>query len=181
MPPPPWAAGRDGEAAGENRLATLTAELREERATRVKADRALEAAQAVVQSLQTKLKHAELAWDEKLRAEGALRAELERQLNQEREGRQSAEDRAAEAALARSLLERKAAVGAPVAPAPKRDLLEEIAPPKETAASPQRPAGRKVKAAPLPASDEEDKPVEWWLPSFRAARKAPARRTRKTG
>ena len=95
--------GRDGDAAGENKLAALTAELREERAARLKSERALEEANALIQSLRTKLKHTEMTWDEKLRDEREARAQVDVMLLTEREARAQAEVKAAEAALALSV------------------------------------------------------------------------------
>ncbi|MBW4022270.1 MAG: hypothetical protein HIU92_03895 [Proteobacteria bacterium] len=203
---------REGDAGGENRLAALTAELREERAARAKAERALEENHALVNSLRTKLKHAEMTLEDRLRADHDTRAQFDELLTHEREARQRAETRAAEAELALSLRDRQPETPEPAArratPA-KRDLFEEIALPEillenvvsepatgsvaSGAAAPKR-RGRKPKAAatakadPLPgtasaAGDDEsgDQPIEWWLPSFRAGRKAPARRKRTAG
>jgi hypothetical protein len=215
--------GRDGDAGGENKLAALTADLREERAARLKAERALDEATLLISSLKTKLKHAEMALEEGLSREGEARAQGDALLVTEREARQQAEARAAEAALALSMLERKVEAAArptPVPPlsaeplsvepatAPSPDLFGA----EETSASPAAPKRRvskkttvlpaptPVKAAPKPPraatpgperspdsaresaresdGDGEDKPIEWWLPSFRAARKIPIRRKR---
>ncbi len=181
--------GRDGESGGENKLATLSAELRDERAARLRSDRALEEANLVVQSLKTKLKHAEMTMEERLRGESEARAQVDALLLTEREARQQAETKAAEATLALSLLERKAEVPAKlVAATATSDLFGEAVEPSIPA--PKRRQGRKpaVEAEPAAAApeaadeeDEEDKPIEWWLPSFRASRKTPARRKRATG
>ncbi len=192
--------GRDSETGGENKLAALTADLREERAARLKSDRALDEATLLINSLKTKLKHSEMALEETLRREGESRAQLDALLATEREARQQAETRAAEAALALSVLERKVeavAKAAPaqtasivppqVAPTPVPDLFGEgnaaAAPPKrrmsrKTAAE-EEP--RQAKSPPPATEEEEDKPIEWWLPSFRAARKTPVRRKRAAG
>jgi hypothetical protein len=198
--------GRDGEAGAENKLAALTTDLREERATRLRVERALEEANGLISSLKTKLKHAEMALEEKLSQEGEARAQLDALLVTEREARQNAETRAAEAALALSILERKVEAAAkqppvlpsaaePAAALPAADLFgaEELSP-----AAPKRRMSKKANARPEPqteqalelapeptttsaaelAGDDGDKPIEWWLPSFRAARKIPVRRKR---
>ena len=204
--------GRDGEAGGENKVAALTADLREERAARLKADRALEEANALISSLRTKLKHSEMALEEKLRGDSEARAHVDALLVAEREARTQAETRAAEATLALSMLERKIEASSktvPVQPAaaeavatpPPPDLFGE---PDDAAAAPVAPRRRMSRktnvlpkpttdaAAPMPerspeqttkqnakqVEDTEDKPIEWWLPSFRATRKTPIRRKR---
>jgi len=137
----------------------------------------------------------------------------------EREARQQAETKAAEAVLALSLLERKietaqkqtavkAAAVEPEAPAPAQDLFGELDDTSASPAGPKRRASKTISSpreqspplreqstiaaapkrgkalerakAPEPADDEEDKPIEWWLPSFRATRKTPGRRKRAT-
>jgi hypothetical protein len=190
--------GRDGDASGENKVAALTADLREERSARLKSERALEEANALIQSLRTKLKHTEMTWDEKLRDEREARARVDALLLTEREARAQAEVKAAEAALALSVLERAAPPVPPVtqaAPPPpipeaevpaSRDLFEDAAAPDAAASLPRRRAARKTKAAPEPSlplavESDDEQPIEWWLPSFRAARGAPARKKRATG
>jgi hypothetical protein len=189
--------GRDSDGGGENKLAMLSAELRDERAARLRADRALEEANLLVQSLKTKLKHAEMAMEERLRGESEARAQVDALLLTEREARQQAETKAAEATLAVSLLERKAEATAKPTPLAARlaepdtakpdtdtdtsDLFGEV---ESAAVAPKRRQGRKatVQAEPAPVEQEEDdKPIEWWLPSFRASRKTPTRRKRATG
>ena len=208
--------GRDGEAGAENKLAALTTDLREERAARLKSERALEEANGLISSLKTKLKHAEMALEEKLVQEGEARVQLDALLAAEREARQQAETLAAEAALALSVLERKieaasrqphvapSGVGSPAIPsrvdlfdsvepspaAPKRRVSKKTSAPPETKAvaietkSDEAPRSAPVSPAPVSpaelAGDEGDKPIEWWLPSFRAARKIPVRRKRAT-
>jgi len=195
---------RDGDAGGENKLAALTADLREERALRLKSERALEEANSLVQSLRTKLKHTEMACDEKLRDEREARAQLDALLLTEREARTQAEARAAEAALALSVLQRATPQATPAAaaqhsiapaavaqpapaqtePAPTRqDLFADIEVPESAASGPKRRVGKKTKAAaeptlPLEVEADEEQPIEWWLPSFRASRKTPARKKR---
>jgi chromosome segregation ATPase len=183
--------GRDGDAAGENKLAAVTADLREERAARLKFERALEEANTLIQSLRTKLKHTEMSWDEKLRDEREARAQVDALLLTEREARTQAEAKAAEAALALSLLERATPAIAEAVPPPNPqaepraplDLFEETQA-QESAASPvkRRPV-KKTKAAPEPSlplevESDEEQPIEWWLPSFRATRGTPARKKR---
>jgi hypothetical protein len=198
--------GRDSDAGGENKLAALTADLREERAARLKSDRALDEANLLIQSLKTKLKHAEMTLDEKLRHESEARAQVDALLVTEREARQQAETRAAEAALALSMLERKieaAARSTPIPPAaaesavaqPAADLFGEVDTGAAAPAAPKRRMSKKVLTGPTQSTvatvakheqapetddDEADKPIEWWLPSFRAARKTPLRRKRAT-
>jgi hypothetical protein len=196
---------RDTDAGGENKLAALTADLREERAARQKSERALEEANALISSLKTKLKHAEMSLEEKMLSESEAHAQWDALVAAEREARQHAETKAAESALALSLLERKieaAAKQTPVHPAvvepamarPTQDLFgepDEAPEPKRPVSKVSkkavgRPAKSAVAAPPKPAqaaeADEggEDKPIEWWLPSFRASRKGPARRKRVT-
>jgi hypothetical protein len=211
--------GREGDSAGENKLAALSAEVREERAARLKAERALEEANGLNMALKTKLKHTEMTLEEKLRSESDARAQAETLLATEREARQVAESKAAEAALALSVLERRidtavkpAPAPAPVSPpsmqsppaepppvrlapdlfgdvnaddappaAPKRRMSKKAAARQaalEPTAAAQTAAAQTAAPAPETADDEDDKPIEWWLPSFRAARKTPARRKR---
>jgi hypothetical protein len=178
---------RESDAGSETKVAALTADLREERAARLKSERALEEANLLIQSLRTKLKHTEMACEEKLRDEREARAQADALLLAEREARALAETRAAEAALALSVLERAAP---PAAPRPRPDLFEDVAEPSATALPKRRgPAKAKAKpAAPTPSlplepaeAEDEEQPIEWWLPSFRAARKAPARKKRAAG
>jgi hypothetical protein len=180
--------GRDGDAAGENKLAAVTADLREERAARLRSERALEEANALIQSLRTKLKHTEMSWDEKLRDEREARAQVDALLLAEREARAQAEVKAAEAALALSILERATPAIFEAGPLPSLqpepraslDLFEDA----QTVASPaKRRRVKKTKAAPEPTlplevESEEEQPIEWWLPSFRAARGTAARKKR---
>jgi len=199
--------GRDSEAGGENKLAALSAELREERAARAKSERALDEANQLISSLKTQLKHTEMTLEEKLRRESEFRAQADALLATERQARQQAETKAAEAALSLSMLERKIEAASkstgtqppmvePAAPAPTPDLFGNVDSGTALPASAKRRMSRKTGVPPEertvaapkpqpapkqdvePADDEEDKPIEWWLPSFRAARKAPARRKR---
>ena len=207
--------GRDNDAGGENKVAALTADLREERSARQKSERALDEANVLISSLKTKLKHAEMSLEEKSLHEGEARAQWDALLAAEREARQQAETRAAEATLALSMLERKVeaaaapkpvpAVAAEPAAAPAADLFGDTEvsaaapvpqkrrmtrkpvpePEVEVVAATVKPqqGRRQVAEQPavepvVPADDDEDKPIEWWLPSFRAARKTPVRRKR---
>jgi hypothetical protein len=198
--------GRDSETGGENKLAALGAELREERAARAKSERALDEANQLISSLKTQLKHTEMTLEEKLRRESEFRVQADALLATERQARQQAETKGAEAALALSILERK--MEAASKPTPQPQVVEPAAPthdlfgnvdscavspasakrrmnrktgslPEERAVSAAKPQPAPKHAA-EPPDDEEDKPIEWWLPSFRAARKAPARRRRAT-
>lgn len=234
--------GRDPETGGENRVHALSAELREERSGRIKAERALEEANLSIQSLKTKLAHAEMAFEERLREERDARSKLEVLRTADQAARQLAERKEAEAALALSVLERRlseleseaaeakaalasataAAVAAAITSA-KTDLFG--APEAEVSARKTRVARRvaapllepevvaeaqveptaepeakrrvtvraaKVekavairgakKTAPLVETEPsgDDQPIEWWLPSFRAARTTGAERKRKT-
>ena len=204
---------RDSDSGGENKLAALTAELREERASRVKAERALEEANHLAQSLMTKLKHAEMALEDKRREEGEAHSHVDALLLAEREARHQAEIKAGEATLALSLLERKleAASAAkatlaaqpiavePMAVASAPDLFGEHKSPPVGTPTVKRRLSKRIEAqtaaaiapaasmpvvpklpAPETTDNDEDKPIEWWLPSFRATRKAPVRRKRAT-
>lgn len=225
--------GRDTEAGGENRVHALSLELREERSGRIKAERALDEANLSIQSLKTKLAHAEMAFEERLREEREARSKQEVLRTADLAARQLAEKKEAEAALAVSILERrlseleteaaeaKAALASATAAAAaiasaKTDLFgatEAEVPARKTrvsrragasllepevevaaAAEPQgkRSISAKVaksvslraakKTAPLPETEPtgDDQPIEWWLPSFRAARTTGAERKRKT-
>ncbi|HEX3984171.1 MAG TPA: hypothetical protein VHX12_10795 [Acidisoma sp.] len=205
---------RDNETSGENRLATLSTELRDERAHRAKAERALEEATLAIQSLKTKLAHTEIAFEERLRDEREARAQIEARQLQLQEACKRAETREAEATLALSLVERRVAemeseaaearrAAAAAAAKPKTDLFDDIAPavsarktraPRaasvvkaktpEPAAAPAAKTvtkRRTAKAAkPAPAEPkQDDQPIEWWLPSFRASRSTGPARKRK--
>jgi hypothetical protein len=198
--------GRDGDAGGENKLAALTADLREERAARLKLERALDEANVLVSSLKTKLKHAEMSLEEKLSQDGESRVQRDAALVTEREAREQAETRAADATLALSILERKLEAAAKqmlvqppgvdaAAASPGSDLFGEAETSVASPAAPRRRMTKKTiatetrpeqtlattsKPAPDLAGDDGDKPIEWWLPSFRAARKIPVRRKRAT-
>lgn len=192
---------RDSETGGEGRFAALTAELRDEKAARNRADRALDEANISIQSLKTKLAHLEIAFEERLRDERAVSAQSDAQRLAEQEARARAETRAAETALALSIAERRiaeleAAITAAAAQ-PKTDLFGAAETPK-----PARRQGRRKTETVDRGSDSdcatlvetpvaviakaevdaetEEQPIEWWLPSFRAQRNATASRKRKT-
>jgi hypothetical protein len=236
--------GRDPEAGGENRVHTLSVELREERSGRIKAERALDEANLSIQSLKTKLAHAEMAFEERLREERDARSKLESLRMADQAARHLAEKNEAEAALAVSVLERrlseleteaaetKAALASATATAAaaaiasaKNDLfgatdadvparktrvarraaapllepeveveaevkveaalepdVKRSAPAKATKVEKPGAMRRALKTAPLPETEpaQDDQPIEWWLPSFRAARTTGAERKRKT-
>jgi hypothetical protein len=184
--------GRDGETGGEGRFAALTAELREEKAARSRADRALDEATLSIQSLKTKLAHLEIACEEKLRDERAASDQIDARRAAEQEARAKAETRAAETALALAIAERRiteleAATAAAAASRPAADLFGEPAAPKPRRAARRKSAESLLEAEPeqraaeeTPAEYAEDQPVEWWLPSFRAQRNATTNRKRKT-
>ena len=154
---------RDADGVAENKLANLPSERREERSARAKAERALEEAHLTIQSLQTKVAHTEMTYEEKLTSERHLRAQVE-------------------AALA-ELAQRPAplpVIVEPVVQAPL-PLVEEL--PVETIAaeSPALKIRSATKRGAKPKADaeavvEEGQPIEWWLPSFRAGRKTPAKK-----
>lgn len=235
---------REPENGGENRLQTLSSELREERNNRQRIERALEEANLNIQSLKTKVAHADMAFEERLREEREARSKIEALRAADYEAKQEAERKEAEANLALSLLERRIAeleaetaaarsalAAATLAAAPKTDLFGDIAPdviPRKTrqsrksaAAEPElepepvaepipaivAPRAAKATAKTAPATEiaeisepaaprrraakagtavveaevaEDDQPIEWWLPSFRATRTAGAARKRKT-
>lgn len=195
---------RDGEAGGEGRFAALTAELRDEKAARGRADRALEEASVTIQSLKTKLAHLEIACEERLRDERAASVQIEAQRLAEHQARARAETREVETALALSIAERRiaeleAAVAAVVsqpgtdlfgtaeATRPVRrqarrktrglDLESESDP--EIATEIEAVAAVTIEADAGTGAETEEQPIEWWLPSFRAQRNATTNRKRK--
>ena len=115
---------------GRARLSALESELKTERGERVAAQQALAESQRVIQQLQTKLAHTEIAAAESLQAE--------------RQARLAAEARADE--LAPAIAE----------PAPLRSIARKRG----------RPPGPRPEAV-----ETEQEPVQWWLPSYAAARK----------
>jgi len=156
-----------------NRLEVAEAALAAEIATRERAERALQEAQATIHDLQTKLGHAELAHREaveSLRREresaAALRVSLQQIEDQVTAGRLAQE--AAERASA-DLRERQAGRfedAADVPPRPRRGRRPraEIMATADTVAAPTTPrkkVGRPRKADLAPA--REPKPIRWWL------------------
>lgn len=186
--------GRDGESGGEGRFAALTAELRDEKAARSRADRALDEASLTIQSLKTKLAHLEIACEEKLRDERAAQVQIEALRVAAQDARARAETREAETALALTIAERRIAeletAAAAAASRPTTDLFGEPAAAKPPRAARRKAAASLIEDAPGEAAvtavtetgveDTEDQPVEWWLPSFRAQRNATTTRKRKT-
>lgn len=192
---------RDSETGGEGRFAALTAELRDEKAARSRADRALDEANISIQSLKTKLAHLEIAFEERLRDERATSAQSEAQRVAAQEACARAETRAAETALALSLAERRiaeleAAVAAAVSK-PETDLFgaaeatkpakhqtrrktRTVEPENDRAPAIAVAALAAVTAEAEPEAETEEQPIEWWLPSFRAQRNATTNRKRKT-
>ena len=110
-------------------IVTLASELKTERGERVAAQQALADAQRVIQQLQTKLAHAEMAATEALQIEHQARLSAEAKLSE-------------------------------IVPA---KLLNPEAPRQ---AEPKR-RGRPGK--PQVTEESEQQPVEWWLPSYKAA------------
>ena len=143
--------GGDGKlhAASQvgEQVATLEAALAVERAAHASATRSLEATRATIQSLQTRLAHAELAFDEAIAGERRAREEAETALQKALAGGGTAEPPLAMAvghsakAPAKRALEKTNAAGAT----------------PEAGARPRKP---------------EPRPVKWWLPSYRAKRQA---------
>jgi hypothetical protein len=158
-----------------NRLEVAEAALAAEIATRERAERSLQEAQAAVHDLQTKLGHADLARQEAVEtlrrereASAGLRASVKEFEDQAMAARQAQE--AAEHALA-ELRERRAAeaedvavVDAPPRPRRGRKPGVKIIAAAETAAStpaPRKGPGRPRTKEPAPA--REPKPIRWWL------------------
>ncbi len=133
----------DTSSQADNRIADLEAALHVERAARASTTRSLEEARATIQSLQTRLAHAELAFDEALAAERRARAEAEKALQEAAAGGRAAD-------LSEGI------VGRSAAPAATRPRVERV----RTAATSAKP-----KAA---SKQREPQPVKWWTPSYRA-------------
>jgi hypothetical protein len=79
------------------------------------------------------------------------------------------------------LLEPEVEVEAEVEAAAEPDV-KRSAPAKATKVEKPVAMRRALKTAPLPETEpaQDDQPIEWWLPSFRAARTTGAERKRKT-
>jgi len=157
-----------GTRAPSSRVAALEAELTVERAAREVAERALKEAHATLQSLQTKLAHAELAHAEALAAERVRREAAEAAL---------AEAKAAppplavpEAPRVKRRYTRRAkpteVAQLPLEPTPAPKPVAKSAAKAEDAAAPKR-VGRPRKVRPV-EEEVEQEPVQWWLPSYRA-------------
>jgi hypothetical protein len=134
----------DGFAPLGSRVAELETALEAERTTRAAVTRSLEEARLTVQSLQTRLTHAELAFAEAIAAEQQARAEAERALQQ----------------IARS----------PAVVPVKADPVDTPPTGKPMATAPEArkaKAGRKAKPA-TKAKQARSKLVKWWAPEFRA-------------
>ena len=157
-----------------NRLEVAEAALAAEIATRERAERALQEAQAAVHDLQTKLGHADLARQE---AVETLRREREASAAV-RMSLQEAEDQAAAARQAREAAERELADLLERAATPSDDVLDEPPPPPPrrgrkpraviaeaadavVAAKPRKGPGRPRATDAAPA--REPKPIRWWL------------------
>ncbi len=178
---------RDNETAGESRFATLTAELRDERGSRLKAERALEEANAAIQSLKTKLAHTEMAFEEKLRDERDGRAQIEILRLQDQDARKRAEKKEAESALALSLLERRiteleadlaSAKQAAIPAAPRTDLFDDLEPEQP---APKRKPGRPPGAAKAKRPEADvDVDVEVEVATAKAKTTVATRAVRKT-
>ncbi|WP_284944198.1 hypothetical protein [Acidisoma cladoniae] len=157
---------RDADGVAENKLATLTAELREERVARARAERALEEAQLTIQSLQTKVAHAGMMYEEKLGSERQLRLQAETVI----------------AELTQRASQTLPPVAEVVKAAESEPSLPLVAQPDQQTVADRTPALKirsATKRAPKPAASteaEEAQPIEWWLPSFRASRKTPAKK-----
>ena len=139
---------RAPDSAPGGLAAVLQAALNGERTARADAERLLAEAQATIQSLRTKLAHAELAHNEAL--------------GRERLAREHAQTARQEAAAARELAEQRlseitAARAAQVPP---------------TAATAKRVGSAKSASRAPAAKTREPKPVKWWLPSYKTKTKA---------
>ncbi len=152
----------DGSAP-VNRIAAAEATVRAERGAREHAERALAEAQATVQHLRTQIAHSEMAHREALSAERTAREAAEQALREANEALAAAEARTAElAATQRIRRPRPEIVAASERPADEPADLSEP--------TPRARVGRPRKVVAAVAEDEQE-PVQWWLPSFRAARK----------
>ena len=143
------------------RLATLTDELKAERSERVAAQQALADARQTIQQLQTKLAHTEMAAAEAFEAEQKARLAAEaRLLAVTSEGDTLAEPRRHRRPPKVKQAAEPKRRGRPLKP---RQATEKPAEPKRRG----RPPG-KQRAEKQP----KQKPVQWWLPSYKAGRTA---------
>jgi len=159
-------AGADG-AAPVNRIAAAETAARADRAAREHAERALSEAQAALQHLRTHVAHSEMAHREALAAANDARDQAQLALREAIEARTAAEARVAELEAAPRLRRpRPEIVVAAARPASEHQdellLSDEPVPPRRRG---RKPAIRVAEAP------EEQEPVQWWLPSFRAGRK----------
>ncbi len=133
----------DARSSPGSRVAAAQSALEAEQAARASAERALQEAQGLIQSLRTKLAHAELAHSELLAAERAARTQAEQALQEANAAREAAEQQLAE----------------------RVSIPAVAAPPKEAPVK-RGPAARSGRKASAPTA-EEPQPVKWWLPSYR--------------
>ncbi len=145
----------EGMDALQRRVTSLQDELAAERSERIAAQRALAESRAVIQQLQTKLAHNELATAEALATEQQTRSALEQQLQE-----LSSQVAQTKAAQARTAENKAATADTKAAARPKRADSDSDLPRK---AAPSKRAG--VKPA------KEPKPVKWWLPSYQARKR----------
>ncbi len=150
-------------SVGSSRLGMAEAALASERTARLRAERALNEAQAAVHDLQTKLGHRELARQElavRLETEKAA-FEAERTALQERE-RTLTEELAAERRARAEAVEGKAARRSSARhalPADADALANDVAAPVKRSGADQVQAKRLGR----PKSRTEAQPVKWWL------------------
>ncbi len=166
--------GTDLGAPSINRISAAEAAMATERTARLRAERALQEAHAVIHDLQTKQAHAEFARSEAASAQqealGALRAShlreqaaLQEELAAERTAREAAEAKLLEAVAARERAEEareRAEQARPplaaAAPEPKRRMAPMVK------ALVTKPVKRVAKAASTPRQPAP-KPVKWWI------------------
>jgi hypothetical protein len=139
--------GSGAPAQAGNRIAELEAALDAERAAHAAAARCLEEARASIRSLQTRLGHAELAFDEAIAGERRARTEAEKALQEILAAGRTVEDQPKEA-VGRSSAE-------PPIERPPRGRTNAPRPPKAAAAPDRR----------------EPQPVKWWASSYRAKKR----------
>jgi hypothetical protein len=163
---------RDGGIEGAvpvSRVAAAEASARSERNARELAERALAEAQSVVQHLRTQLAHADMAHREALNAERSARQKAESALREAIEARSAAETRVAE--LATALRQRRPRPE--IVPSSERPTADFAKPDSDI---PRRPRGRPRKVVAPVTEAEEQEPVQWWLPSFRASSSSNSKR-----
>ena len=141
----------DASPVGGNRAQPAKAVLDAQQAERADAERSARETQAIIQSLQTKLAHAELAHDEALAGERRAREQAEKALREAVIARTEAEQRLREVVSSA----RRAEVPAKAVTA--------------TGTARGRPGGK----APAGPKVSQPQPVKWWLPSYRAKTKKP--------